>query len=260
MPSKKKMSFRINNNKSNNSNITDTTDTTSKENNIRKKENSPKAQTIKAQTISSFLSEEKDLEVPQKTNKTTCNNIGEIKEDKLELSNILETEDKLELSNILDTDDKLLFSLNALGDLQKNEKLTEKEELLSVDDRWFFQGLRRWWSNDNQNKSSNKTLEVINQTSIRINKLLDEDFLSQKEENKIPVLIKNNPNQKDKKLIEQNEERRRLINKYFVALSQAKSGMENIKDTYTYKNTKNKFRLSIQKTDDILDKLQKFKG
>jgi len=159
----------------------------------------------------------------------------------------------------LDTDDKLLFSLNALGDLQKNEKLTDKEELLSVDDRWFFQGLRRWWTDDNQNKSSNKTLNVVTKTSERINKLLDDDFLAKQDENKITALSKNNPNRKDKKLIEENEERRRLINKYFVSLNQAKTGMENIRDTYTYKNTKNKFKLSIQKTDDILDKLLKFK-
>lgn len=210
-------------------------------------------ESLKTQSISSFLSDEKDLEVPKKNNSSTS--------DEKKVEKIVEKKEEiLNLSTILDTDDKLLFSLNALGDLQKNEKLTENEELLSIDDRWFFQGVRRWWSDDNQNKSSNKTLEVITKTSERINKLLDDDFLAKQEEDKIPVLSKNNPKQKDKKLMEQNEERRRLINKYFVALNQAKTGMENIRDTYTYKNTKNKFKLSIQKTEDILDKLQKFKG
>lgn len=166
------------------------------------------------------------------------------------------------LSEILDDDDKLLFSLNSLGSLQKNEKLTEKGNLLSVDDRWMFQGLRRWWTADSKTKSSNKTLQILTTTAIRINKLLDDDYDARlKDENKSKIL-----NEKvtletpeEKRFRENSEERRRLINKYFVALSQAKTGIENIRDTYTDKYTQNKFKLSIQKLDDILDKLQKFK-
>ncbi len=167
------------------------------------------------------------------------------------------------LSEILDNDDKLLFSLNALGSLQKNEKLTNKGNLLSVDDRWIFQGFRRWWTSDSKTKSSNKTLQVLTSTTIRINKLLDEDYSAMlKDEIKSKILNEKGTLEipEEKRFRENGEERRRLINKYFVALSQAKSGIENIKDTYNDKYTQNKFKLSIQKIDDILDKLQKFKG
>ena len=72
-----------------------------------------------------------------------------------------------------------------MGSLQKDEKLTEKDNLLTVDDRWLFQGLRRWWSEDSRKKSSNKTLIVISTVTERINKLLEEDYLDKiKEENK----------------------------------------------------------------------------
>jgi hypothetical protein len=189
---------------------------------------------------------------------------GEQTPDKPEQKTIIDTmeSEKMDpiLSEILDNDDKLLFSLNALGSLQKNEKLTEKGNLLSVDDRWVFQGLRRWWTADNKTKSSNKTLQILTTTAVRINKLLDDDYEALlKYENKSKFL-----NEKvtletpeEKRFRENGEERRRLINKYFVALSQAKIGIENIRDTYTDKYTQNKFKLSIQKADDILDKLQK---
>lgn len=161
------------------------------------------------------------------------------------------------LSDILNNDDKILFSLNALGSLQKNEKLTEKGELLSVDDRWFLQGLRRWWSRDDRHKSANKTLIVISAAADRITELLDSDFLSKKEENK---LLNNIDTPEGKKFKETCEERRRTINKYFISLNKAKSGIENSRDTYDDKFTKNTFNLSIQRAEDILDKLQKFKG
>ena len=192
---------------------------------------------------------------------------GEQTPDKPEQKTIIDTmeSEKMDpiLSEILDNDDKLLFSLNALGSLQKNEKLTEKGNLLSVDDRWVFQGLRRWWTADNKTKSSNKTLQVLTTTAVRINKLLDDDYEARlKDENKSKFLNEKGTLEtpEEKRFRENGEERRRLINKYFVALSQAKTGIENIRDTYTDKYTQNKFKLSIQKADDILDKLQKFKG
>ena len=168
------------------------------------------------------------------------------------------------LSNILGNDDKLLFSLNSLGSLQKNEKLTEKGELLSVDDRWLFQGLRRWWSEDSRKKSANKTLIVISDVADRITKLLDDDYLARLEKEKKKDDSKNSKpgleTPDEKHFRERCEERRRLINKYFISLNKAKAGIENSRDTYIDKFTKNTFDLSIQKAEDILNRLQKFKG
>ena len=180
-----------------------------------------------------------------------------------QLSEMKINKDK-QLSEILGNDDKLLFNLNALGSLQKNEKIAQFDDLLTVDDRWFFQGIRRWWSEDSKIKSSNNTLLVLSDSSDRINKLLEYDYIAQLEEEK---KIKYNPNNKlgleppeEKQFKEKNEERRRMINKYLIAITNAKTGIENSRDTYSDKFTKNKFNLAIQKADDILNKLQKFKG
>jgi len=209
-----------------------------------------------------FLNSEKKKEnIDKKSNKKP--DMYTIKQEQKTIIDTIESEfmDPI-LSEILDNDDKLLFSLNALGSLQKSEKLTEKDDLLSVDDRWIFQGLRRWWTDDNKTKSSNKTLYILTNTTIRINKLLYDDYDARlKDEKKSKILNEKETleSPEQKQFRENGEDRRRLINKYFVALNQAKTGIENIKDTYTDKYTQNKFKLSIQKADDILDKLQKFK-
>ena len=130
---------------------------------------------------------QKDIEVPEnikKSNTSDNNNEEKINNDLKNLKINNENNQQL-LTDILNNDEKLLFSLNALGSLQKDEKLTEKDNLLTVDDRWLFQGLRRWWSEDSRKKSSNKTLIVISTVTERINKLLEEDYLDKiKEENK----------------------------------------------------------------------------
>jgi hypothetical protein len=150
-----------------------------------------------------------------------------------------------ELSNILNDDDKLLFSLNVLGSLQKDEKLVEKGDLLSIDERWLFQGLRRWWSGDNKHKSSSKTLMIVTATFNRVKKLLDEEYADKK-----------CARYDDIKYKQKCEERKRLINKYFVAISKAKTGLENSRDTYDDKYIKNAFNLSIEKVEDTLNIMQ----
>ena len=154
------------------------------------------------------------------------------------------------LSEILEEDDKILFSLQALGGVQKNEKLTENGELISVDDRWFLQGLRRWWSYDSRERSSNKILLIIKKAETKILELLDMDYMTQEENKKKGSL-------EYKKQQEENDDRKKLIQKYCIALSKAKTGIENIRDTYEDKFTKNSCTLSIQKIDDIIEKIQK---
>lgn len=161
------------------------------------------------------------------------------------------------LTDILNNDEKLLFSLNAIGSIQKDEKLTEKDNLLTVDDRWLFQGVRRWWSEDSRKKSSNKTLIIISTVTERINTLLEEDYLDKiKEENKTKPKYDKLETPDEKKFKENRDKRRRLINKYFISLNKAKTGIENSRDTYFDNFTKNIFNLSIQKVDDILEKLK----
>jgi hypothetical protein len=139
------------------------------------------------------------------------------------------TEKKKEEKKIMTDDEELLFSLNIIGSVKKDEKMVSKDNLLSIDDRWPFQNVRRWWSEDTRDKSANKVLVIITKTETRLLKLLQE---------------------------ERNTEHNRLIHKYFLALSKVKTGLENCRDTYHDQFTKSKFTLSIQKTEDLLNKLQ----
>ena len=150
----------------------------------------------------------------------------------------------------MEEDDKILFSLQAIGGVQKNEKLTENGDLISVDGRWFLQGLRRWWSYDSRERSSNKILLIIKKAEIKILDLLDMDYMASYENEKKGSL-------EYKKQQEENDDRKKLIQKYCIALSKAKTGIENIRDTYEDKFTKNSCTLSIQKIDDIIEKIQK---
>jgi hypothetical protein len=200
--------------------------------------------------------------------KENINNINNIKSKVMENINIMDIMESKNkdpiLSEILGDDDKLLFNLNALGSLQKNEKIAQQGKLLSVDDRWLFQGIRRWWTEDSKVKSASNTLLVLSDSSDRVDTLLECDYIAQLEEEKKTKEKLNNKNgletPEEKKFNEKNEERRRIINKYLISISNAKSGIENSRDTYSDKFTKNKFNLAIQKADDVLNKLQKFKG
>lgn len=152
---------------------------------------------------------------------------------------------EMSLDDVLTKDDKLLFSLNLIGSVKVNEKLIEKDDLISIDDRWFFQNIRRWWSDDNRDKSSNKILIIISDTEKRLLSLLEGYYK--------PIKMEYNNNK-----FKENNEKKRLINKYFLALHGAKLGLENCRDTYPDQFTKNKYSLSIQKTEDLLNKLQNY--
>ena len=153
------------------------------------------------------------------------NNTTEVQKIIMEKKEELKREEK-----IMTDDDELLFSLNIIGSIKRDEKMIQKDNLISIDNRWPFQNLRRWWSDDNREKCANNVLIIISKTEKRILELL------------------NNNNK--------NNEQNRLINKYFIALNDTKKGLENSRETYDDQFTKNKFSLSIQKTEDLLNKLQ----
>jgi hypothetical protein len=89
--------------------------------------------------------------------------------------------------------------------------------------------------------------------------LLEYDYLDKiKEENKVKARGDKLESPEEKQFKENRDNRRRLINKYFVSLNKAKTGLENSRDTYSDNFTKNIFNLSIQKVEDTLEKLQAF--
>ena len=95
-------------------------------------------------------------------------------------------------------------------------------------------------------------------TQDRVKKLLNEDYADRL---KTSVHVSYNDvssSLEEKNFKETYESRKRLINKYFISISKAKTGLENSRDTYADKNTKNAFNLSVQKAEDILNSLQTF--
>ena len=151
-------------------------------------------------------------------------------------------------------DSKLLFNLKVLGSLHKNDKLTKKGELLSVDDRWFLQGVRRWFSDDSRFRSSNHIIIILNEVTHRVDALLNDDFT---DKNNLEEDLKNISLEK-KQFREKYEQRKRLIRQYSILLTNAKSGLENCRDTYEDNFTKNSFNLCIQKVDNILERLRTY--
>lgn len=155
-----------------------------------------------------------------------------------------------EMSLKLSDDDKLLLSLQVVGSLQKNEKLTEKNGLPSIDDR-YLQGIFRWYTGDNRLKAASRISELVEDTQKRVQALLDEEFTAN-------TTIQTSLTAQDKKrLSEECEDRRRSINRYTIAVARAKCGIENLRDTYTDNFTKEHLGLSITKLDDIAGRVER---
>jgi len=203
---------------------------------------------VKEEETNTVKEEEETNTVEENTN-TVEENTNTIEEEE---TNTVEEK----LVNIIDKDTRLIFDLNALSSVQPDEKLTVINELISVDDRYYLQGFRRWWNSDSRNKSANVTLNVINNVHNRISVLLDEDYESKLYKNKNNNKNNNNNNletTEEKKYREICEKRKKLIKKYIIALTNAKKGIENCRNTYSDNFTKNKFNISIQKIDEILN-------
>lgn len=162
----------------------------------------------------------------------------------------------LVMSDILNEDERLLFSLKIIGDLQKNEKLMEKNGLPSVDDR-YFQTFARWYSGDGRQKTSDMIHQLAKETRQRVQSLLDEDYESrlQSLKNRERAMMKETP--EEKKYREECEDRRRKITGFFENLSKAKQGVENLKDTYNDKYIKGRLGIALSNMDETLEKLRK---
>jgi hypothetical protein len=161
-------------------------------------------------------------------------------------------------------DEKILFSLRVIGRLQKNEKLTVRDGLPSIDDR-YFKSLSRWYTGDSRHKTSDLIYKLCIQTLERVQELLNQDYESKiiKEENnsafenkKLNRRIKESPEEKHFREI--CEDRRRKISAFFETLPKTKQGIENLKDTYTDNFTKEKLFSSLVIVEETLNKLRKF--
>lgn len=179
-------------------------------------------------------------------------NEPKVKED---LKDREETEQTTQtMSEILDEEEKLLFSLKVLGGIQKGEKLTQKNCLLTVDDRWIFQGLRRWYWDDNRDKSLDKVFCVVSESCKEVDNLLDADYLG-KLENKVNRFTDVETTEEKKKR-EQREDRKQLLQRFFLGLSNAKTGVENLRETYADSFSQAKLNLILDKLNIVLGKLK----
>jgi hypothetical protein len=138
----------------------------------------------------------------------------------------LTTQHKSNDSLNMTKDDYLLFNLNVLSSLKKFDRLKCSDGLISIDDRWPFQGIYRWWSGDSKDGVTMFLFDMMAELGVRIRQLA---------------------------IHPRGADEERLIKKFATILPQARNGVMNLK-YYTYDDnlTKTKFGLILDKIDDIL--------
>ena len=162
---------------------------------------------------------------------------------------------EIKIYKSMDEDDILLFNLNTLSSIKKDQKLMERGHFLCVDDR-YFKIFRRYFTGDNRQKACLKTLEIIKKTEVRVNYLLNRNY--EFNLNKTNIIEENKYcSVEEKNIREEHEKIRSLINRYYVVLSKAQIGVQNIKQTYNENFTKNFFETSKTKIHDILNNIVK---
>jgi hypothetical protein len=168
-----------------------------------------------------------------------------------------ETVEQLTMADILDDDEKMLFTLKVLGSLEKHEKLKEEDELLAVDDRWWFQGAQRWLTGDSRTKSAERIFALVTDVDKRIHELLDEEYVAKVDAKANAKAQKEMETMEEKRIRERNEWRDKRLQEFLLGLSVAKKGIENARETYDVdKTTRAKFDLTLDKLSDSLNQLR----
>lgn len=127
-------------------------------------------------------------------------------------------------SNFVTDDDIILLNLRTIASVKKYEKLKFNGVLLSVDDRNWLQGIRRWWSGDGQ--------------EITIQVLMD---CFMKAKSRVEYLKKN-----------ETKTNARLLKQYINLIYSCKIGVENLKFySYTDNLVQSQFDIILNKIQDM---------
>ena len=141
--------------------------------------------------------------------------------------------------------DNLLLDLKILSQIKEGDKVCTDNNHLSIDNTYFFQGFKRWYTN-NSRKTTLDYIETIKKNTLMITSLI----LKKEKSNNDMV-------SSDKPFIEGNSE---LLKKFYLEMIKSCDGLTNLKVTYQTDipiSSKieliiEKFQERIKQIDDIL--------
>jgi len=150
-----------------------------------------------------------------------------------------EEKNEEEKEQILSFDD-VIISLRILSKLEKNDKIcVDEKKNINIDNRHLFQGLRRWFSNDDR-KITILSIKLLVDNTFRI---ISETFENEK-------LGKNN---NDSPFEEENSNK---IQKLCFELQSALLGLENLQHTYQEDiEVQSEIKLIIDKIRERVDNI-----
>ena len=144
--------------------------------------------------------------------------------------------EKNENSEIVMTTDQILTNLKIISKIKKGEKMITNNMIMEIDNR-YLQWVRRWW----EQNSRISTIDFFNKILDRAFEIIDKTY-----------------DNKDKQNYYFNEENSRILQKFSLELSNARQGINNLKETYTDdETTKSQLDIMDEKINQRIEKIQK---
>ena len=139
-------------------------------------------------------------------------------------------------SEIVMTTDQVLTNLKIISRIKKGEKIITNNAIMEIDNR-YFQWARRWWE---QNSRMN-TIDFFNKILERAFQIIDDTYDNKGKENYYF-----------------NEENSRILQKFSLELTNARQGLNNLKETYVDdETTKSQLDIMDEKVNQRVEKIQK---
>ena len=136
----------------------------------------------------------------------------------------------------LNTIDEKLVNLKIISKIKKDDKLICSGDLLEIDDtQWLLKGLVRWYGKASRKQTIDKINLVINDVFVFIDTTLKDELTHTRETRNEHVLKEDNSE---------------ILQKFFLHLSNAIEGLENLKSTYLGDES------IVSKLDVLIDKIK----
>ena len=142
--------------------------------------------------------------------------------------NIDINENKNENENAIITVESILTNLKIISNLKPNDKLTIKDNILVIDQPYYYQGVTRWWNQDSRTGTMAELEKIVNDTFTIIDNIYTSELQS-----KTGSSIDNNFYYK-RSIPESyfKNENSQQLQSFSSELSNAIKGLQNLKLTY----------------------------
>ena len=142
--------------------------------------------------------------------------------------NIDINENKNENENAIITVESILTNLKIISNLKPNDKLTIKDNILVIDQPYYYQGVTRWWNQDSRTGTMVELEKIVNDTFTIIDNIYTSELQS-----KTGSSIDNNFYYK-RSIPESyfKNENSQQLQSFSSELSNAIKGLQNLKLTY----------------------------